>query len=63
MNIVFDVEKHQFEGYQKLVYHNNSPEKLDRLSELSGLRRAEQSRRLHYRLDEARGSATRTDQG
>ncbi|MEM9848511.1 MAG: M1 family metallopeptidase [Bacteroidota bacterium] len=31
MNIDFDVTKHRFEGTQKLVYYNNSPDTLDRV--------------------------------
>jgi hypothetical protein len=31
MDIDFDVEKHRFKGKQKLIYHNNSPDELDRV--------------------------------
>jgi hypothetical protein len=31
MNIDFEVRKHQFSGTQKLVYHNNSPEVLNKV--------------------------------
>lgn len=31
MDIDFDAQHHQFEGYQKLVYQNNSPDTLDKV--------------------------------
>ncbi|MDX1590720.1 MAG: M1 family metallopeptidase [Balneolaceae bacterium] len=31
MDIDFDVETNRFDGYQKLTYHNNSPDSLDRV--------------------------------
>ncbi|MDP4587279.1 MAG: M1 family peptidase, partial [Flavobacteriales bacterium] len=31
MDIKMDVKKHQYEGRQKLVYTNNSPESLDKV--------------------------------
>ncbi|MEM1322875.1 MAG: M1 family metallopeptidase [Bacteroidota bacterium] len=31
MNIDFNVDKHQYKGTQELVYHNNSPDALDRV--------------------------------
>ncbi len=45
----------------QVLLANVPPDRLLAIGELPGLRRAEQSRRLQLRLDEARGPATRAD--
>ncbi len=45
----------------QVLLANVPPDRLQALGELPNLRRAEQSRRLQFRLDEARGAATRTE--
>lgn len=45
----------------QVLLANVPPGRLQEIGELPGLRRAEQSRRLQFRMDEARGPATRAD--